>query len=138
MACATCEQLRERIKELELLMTPASHEALWALKRAYNLTANEASTILVMHQCKGRYAPPNLLHEARHIDRTTDGGLINDVRVMVHRIRKKMGHDVIETGLRDQGYKLTPKGLDMVRMALAAERASAIDDALTGAKPPTE
>lgn len=112
-------------------MAPASHDALWALKRAYGLTANEASTMMVLHRCNGRYATLPLLHEARHVDRTSDGGLINDVRVMVHRIRKKMGADTVETGCRDQGYILTPKGRAMVDDALMSERARSADDALT-------
>jgi DNA-binding response OmpR family regulator len=126
--CRQCIELKRQIAELQMMVGSTDDRPIWALRRAYKLTANEASVLLKLYRGKGSTVRENTLHNARLVERNV--GKEQDwpvVKVLICKLRKKLGKSMI---LNDWGvgYALSPEGMRLVQEAL---------DQKEGAAPPT-
>lgn len=86
-----------------------------ALAAATGLTKGEAWVLLSLHDVAGKTISTTLLSEnmpGKGLDRDADN-LTNVSNVLVHRIRGKLGRDVIET-VRGAGYRITEVGQTLI------------------------
>lgn len=126
---SVAQALAQRIEALEAenaylrgeLGLSISLTNLWRLRRALGLSGIEATILLTHHAARGRVMSKIAIHEAFDANREGDKA-IKIVDVMVCRIRKALGPDVIETAW-GHGYALTEHGLLLVGRALAVANA---------------
>lgn len=122
MTCAHCEALRERIAELEeQLDDKTTPHRILAVRRAYRLTSNEAYVFLSLYDGDGKAITTRWLYQNRPEVVTRNYrayASLNDVKVMIHRVRKKTAPEAIEM-IRGCGYAITAVGKAMVEKALA-------------------
>lgn len=93
-------------------------DRLATVRRTFGLQPGDASLVLALYQAKGSVRNKLQLHEAIPavwVDHDDRGLKIIDVRIC--RLRKRLGHDAIET-LWGQGYRLTAEGIAKVSEAL--------------------
>ena len=117
MTCATCQRLQERIEDLEML-TFHDRRSEAELRLQLGLTPNESSILRVLYQANGRVLSKEFLVEARcHVSADDPSDVRKAVAVLIHRLRKKLGADVIGTS-HGSGYYLTSAGRSKVEQAL--------------------
>lgn len=86
------------------------------IRIAFGLTAQEGAVAHALYRAKGRVLSRGYLDdEAPHI-RTSDRDE-RCVETFIHRIRKKMGPDSIET-IRSAGWRMTKVGLARCERAM--------------------
>ena len=110
MTCRDCEPLRERVRELELMIDP--DRSIWEVEitRRVRLTANEAWLLRVLYQANGRLISTGWISDNRP-NKTQEEpvNVRNAVAVLMWRVRKVIGRDSI-ANVRGQGFSLTPEG----------------------------
>ena len=120
MSCPHCDRLRisvdmqaEEIRRLkrELGIRRKSGE-IGAVMVAFGVTAVPARILLDLYAAKGRAVTHQAL--GAHMD---PDSLLKTLDTHIHRIRKAMGHEAIET-LKEHGYRLTAPGMSRMLAAL--------------------
>ena len=122
MTCRHCEEYRLRIAELEdELRDKSSSDRIAALRYAHGLTENEAFVLLSCYDSHGRPVSNYWLYanRPRIVEHRNPLGYdnLNDVKVMIHRVRAKTDPNVIAT-VYGSGYAITPEGRELVKKAL--------------------
>ena len=110
MTCRDCEPLRERVRELELMIDP--DRSIWEVEitRRVRLTANEAWLLRVLYQANGRLISTGWISDNRpNKTQEEPANVRNAVAVLMWRVRKVIGRDSI-ANVRGQGFSLTPEG----------------------------
>lgn len=110
MTCRDCEPLRERVRELELMIDP--DRSIWEVEitRRVRLTANEAWLLRVLYQANGRLISTGWISDNRP-NKTQEEpvNVRNAVAVLMWSVRKVIGRDSV-ANVRGQGFSLTPEG----------------------------
>ena len=122
MICLECQALKKRIAELEdQLADKTTPERIAAIRSAFKLTENESFVLLSLYDAGGKVVSYFWLYNNRPVvqphNREKIYPSLNDVKVMVHRIRRKIGADVIVSSW-GQGYALTPEGIGLLNEVL--------------------
>lgn len=120
---AVCEERDALKEECAWLKGSASAEATaensGLLQSAYALSPVEASIILELYGAHHRFLTYETLNE-RLPERWVNSRHIKTLKVWAHRIRAKMGADVLDT-VWNQGFRLTYAGIAKVDSTLASE-----------------
>lgn len=109
MTCARCEELEAALAFYRAELGLArKDDRLVALQTRLGLTAREAYLFDVLHGANGR------IMSRLHLDEIIPGSRADDsflqtFAVQVHRIRKKLGFDAIET-VWGKGWRITEAG----------------------------
>jgi DNA-binding response OmpR family regulator len=121
--CAKCEELKERIRELERDLEQAlSQDEQVYIREYFGLTYNETDVLVQLYKAKGRAVQNWTLLDNLPARRTSDyRNSSNVIRVIVHSIRNRMSQDSIETAW-GYGYRLGKPGLERIQAAIARRK----------------
>jgi DNA-binding response OmpR family regulator len=124
VGCVRCVELEDRIAILEEMLGVNREEIETAvLSKAFGLSQKEAWFLLALWRAAGRVLSLWWLLDNRPKRLSEEDGTEtpqNLVRVYIHKLRRKVGHDCVET-IKNHGYRLTPAGMARIQKAISIE-----------------
>lgn len=119
--CARCEELEDEVAWLKSELGLAlSDSEIFAVRKAFDITHGEACLMLALYKARDKVLSKALCMAAM----PSPGPSKEDDRdwkmadMIVHKIRKKAGRDLIATS-HGHGYQITPEGAARVALALS-------------------
>lgn len=127
MRCAHCIAYLKRIEDLQhqvaemqdRLAENASENDMGALTVSLRMSRQEASIALMLYR-SGRAVPFWSLEQNRAAQRGNEPLVPNSIKVVIHRVRRKLGDKNTIDRVWGTGYVMTPEGRSKIDAVLRA------------------
>jgi hypothetical protein len=132
-ALEVIDELEEEIRQLKEELHPSVSPLHIYRLRAYGMTGQIAHCAFALYAAKGRIISKHTLQTQRFHERTNASNrpppdLDKGAEVMIHKVRKILGMDAIDTVV-SYGYLMTDKGRAIMEQILAGTyKAKEIDE----------